>query len=142
MERFSAAAPFCGGVPGSLLIRGKSSAIHPSRRTAARPVEHFKRQSRSIQQPLKSTESRIPVNDLAGKRPPAVNQLECHIPDAWHMPRVRNASTQRGRSLPAQHWTIPTAVLRLQSAAAVIRRTQLTHRSCSPTVRLWPPPDS
>lgn len=86
---------FCGGpilrwIAGQL-INQRHELGHPSIQAHGRlPVEHFKRQSRSIQQPLKSTESRIPVNDLAGKRPPAVNQLECHIPDAWHMPWVRN----------------------------------------------------
>lgn len=86
---------FCGGpilrwIAGQL-INQRQELGHPSIQAHGRlPVEHFKRQSRSIQQPLKSTESRIPVNDLTGKRPPAVNQLECHIPDAWHMPRVRN----------------------------------------------------
>lgn len=73
------------------LINQRQELSHPSIQARGRlPVEHFKRQSRSIQQPLKSTESRISVNDLTGKRPPAVNQLECHIPNAWHMPWVRN----------------------------------------------------
>lgn len=103
------------------LINQRRVLSHPSIQARGRlPVEHFKRQSRSIQQPLKSTESRIPVNDLAGKRPPrrkstGVSYTRCLA----HA--VGEECVQSGQSLQAQCSKIPAAVHRLDSAAVVSR---------------------
>lgn len=134
MECFSAAALVLRWSAGRL-INQRPELSHPSIQAAAAcPWNILKRQSRSIQQPLKSTESRIPVNDLAGestspRKSTGVSYTRC----VAHA--VGEECVQSGRSLRAWRSKSPAAVLRLDSAAPVSAgRSWLTGVGRQPSV--------